>query len=90
MLQDTFGRGWIGAARAVLVLTADLGAATAVHGARGYRYALLEAGHLAQNLLLLATAADLPACPVAGFADAWLARELGLTGDELPTYAVVL
>ena len=36
---------------------------------RGYRFALLEAGHIAQNLLLTATALRLGAVPVGGFWD---------------------
>ena len=39
------------------------------YGLRGYRFALLEAGHLGQNLLLAAAAFDLAAVPVGGFYD---------------------
>jgi SagB-type dehydrogenase family enzyme len=39
------------------------------YGARAYRFALLEAGHAAQNFLLAATALGLAACPVGGFYD---------------------
>jgi len=36
---------------------------------RGYRFALLEAGHIAQNILLTATALGLSAVCVGGFWD---------------------
>lgn len=89
-VRAAFGRDWVQRARAVLVISVDLAVATEHHAVRGYRYALLEAGHLAQNLLLLATAADLPACPLGGFADATL-REVVERGDgEVILYAVVL
>jgi SagB-type dehydrogenase family enzyme len=39
------------------------------YGSRGYRYLLLEAGHMAQNLSLLATTLDVPHVPVGGFND---------------------
>jgi SagB-type dehydrogenase family enzyme len=40
------------------------------YGPRGYRFALLEAGHLVQNLLLTATALGLAAVPLGGYYDA--------------------
>ncbi|HET6447325.1 MAG TPA: SagB/ThcOx family dehydrogenase [candidate division Zixibacteria bacterium] len=39
------------------------------YGERGYRYALLEAGHVVQNLCLTATVTGLKACPIAGYYD---------------------
>ena len=39
------------------------------YGLRGYRFALLEAGHVGQNLLLAATALGLAPLPVGGFYD---------------------
>jgi SagB-type dehydrogenase family enzyme len=48
------------------------------YGEKSYRLALLEAGHLAQNLLLVAAALGLGTVPVCGFDDDGLAREAGL------------
>jgi SagB-type dehydrogenase family enzyme len=50
------------------------------YGLRGYRFTLLEAGHLGQNLLLAATALDLAALPVGGFYDRRVERVLGVDG----------
>lgn len=50
------------------------------YGARSYRFALLEAGHLAQNYLLAATALELSACPVGGFFDRTVDAFLGIDG----------
>lgn len=47
---------------------------------RGYRYMLLEAGHVAQNLYLLSTAHRLGALADGGFVDAAIDRLLGLDG----------
>lgn len=59
------------------------------YGLRGYRFALLECGHLAQNLLLAATALDLAAVPLGGFYDRRLDELLRIDGvNESVLYAV--
>jgi len=50
------------------------------YGSRAYRFALLEAGHVAQNFLLAATALGLAACPVGGFFDRRVDAFLGIDG----------
>lgn len=49
---------------------------------RAYRYILLEAGHIGQNLYLAATSLGLGACAVGAFRDDNLNGLLGLDGDE--------
>ena len=49
-------------------------------GDRGYRYALLEAGHLAQNIRLVATSLGLDSRSTARFSDTALNRLLDLDG----------
>ena len=56
-------------ASAVVFLTATFWRSRFKYGQRGYRFALLEAGHVAQNLLLAATALDLASVPLGGFFD---------------------
>ncbi len=58
------------------VITADLRNVCAKYGERGYRFALIEAGHLAQNLLLVAEAMNIKAVPLGGFYDNNLAKYL--------------
>ncbi len=61
------------------------------YGARGYRFALIEAGHLVQNALLAATALDLPALPVGGFYDRRLDGLIGADSlDQASVYALLL
>jgi SagB-type dehydrogenase family enzyme len=50
------------------------------YGPRGYRFALLEAGHVVQNLLLAATALGLASVPLGGFYDSRADRYLGVDG----------
>lgn len=53
----------------VLGIFANWGRMIAKYGDRGYRFALLEAGHAAQNILLTCTASRLVAVPIGGFLD---------------------
>jgi SagB-type dehydrogenase family enzyme len=50
-------------AAAVIAITGVFWRSRFKYGLRGYRFTLLEAGHLAQNLLLAATALEVAACP---------------------------
>ncbi len=52
------------------------------YGERGYRYLLLDAGHICQNLYLAAEAIDCGVCAIAAFEDTALNRLLGLDGKE--------
>ena len=59
------------------------------YGERSYRFALLEAGHVAQNALLVCATLELPARPFAGFLDDLATRAIDLSGLELvPLYFV--
>jgi SagB-type dehydrogenase family enzyme len=61
------------------------------YGPRGYRYILLEAGHVAQNLCLLAVEQDLGSLCMGGYADGELNRILGLSQlEEGVVYSVAV
>lgn len=78
-------------AAAVVVVTGVFRRSRCKYGLRGYRFALLEAGHLMHALLLLATAAGIAALPLGGFYDAALDRLVHADGvDESVLYAVAL
>jgi len=49
---------------------------------RTYRYALLEAGHLGQNVYLAATAMGMGACAVGAFLDDGLNAMLEVDGQQ--------
>ncbi|MFD7706645.1 SagB/ThcOx family dehydrogenase [Streptomyces sp. NPDC059786] len=55
--------------QALFLMVADLAKAGLRYGERSYRYALLEAGHMAQNLSLALSVAGVPCCPVGGIDD---------------------
>ena len=58
------------------------------YGARAYRLGHLEAGHLAQNLLLTACAEGRASVPWGGFFDQLVTTSLALPSEEVCTYAV--
>lgn len=63
----------------------------AKYGERGYRYVLLDAGHLAQNLYLESTVLDLGCCTIGGFLDDEANHLLGLDGlSESVVYLAVV
>ncbi len=75
----------------LLVLTGLFARTQKKYGERGYRFVLLDAGHLAQNILLACEDLGLAAISLGGFDDDGLARSLGLdTKKEAPVYAVLV
>lgn len=72
----------------VLVVTVTPARTRAKYGSRGVRYADLEAGHVAENVLLQAVALGLGAVVVGGFDDGAVASALTLPGGEEPRYLV--
>jgi SagB-type dehydrogenase family enzyme len=67
-------------AAVVLFQTALFGRNVFKYRDRGYRFALIEAGHVAQNLNLVATALGLGVWNVGGYIDAEIDRLLGIDG----------
>jgi SagB-type dehydrogenase family enzyme len=78
-------------AAALLAVTAMFWRSRFKYGLRGYRFALLEAGHLVQNAVLAAAALGLPALPLGGFYDRRLDALVGADGlDEASVCALLL
>ncbi len=77
-------------AAAIVLITAVFFRSTFKYGDRGYRFVLLEAGHLAQNANLVAQEMGLATTNVGGFADRAVDRHLGLDGLNESTLYVLL
>jgi len=60
------------------------------YGQRGYRYVWLDAGHLAQNLYLVADALGLGPVAIGAFFDEELNELLRLPRDEEAAYLVCI
>jgi len=81
----------IAKAPAVLVITGILSRTAWKYGSdRAWRYVNLEAGHAAQNVLLMATAMGLAGVPVGAFDDNTVMDLLGLPADHRPLYLLAL
>lgn len=65
-------------ANIILFLAAVFKRTQKKYGPRGYRYILLESGHLAQNVCLLAAEANLSTLCMGGYSDGQVNRLLGL------------
>jgi len=62
--------------------TADAYRMTWRYGERGYRYLLLDAGHVCQNLFLASEAAGCGVCPIGAFDDDTVNEILGIDGKD--------
>ncbi|MGE5230009.1 MAG: SagB/ThcOx family dehydrogenase [Deltaproteobacteria bacterium] len=71
-------------AQAVFVWTAVLERSRWKYGERFLRYVLLDAGHIAENVALAATALGLGTCQIAAFFDEEAADVLGVDPDAEP------
>jgi SagB-type dehydrogenase family enzyme len=78
-------------AAATVLVTGVFYRSTFKYGDRGYRFVLLEAGHLVQNACLAAAALGLGATPIGGYVDRDADRWLGLDGlSESTVYSFLV
>jgi SagB-type dehydrogenase family enzyme len=83
------GQSFLEAAGAVVLIVAVFERTLSKYGPRGYRYCLLEAGHVAQNFCLAAESRGLKSVCLGGFSDTRLNAALNLDGKrEAVVYAV--
>lgn len=75
---------WMAGAPLQLVITAEYSRMTVKYGWRGNRYAMIEAGHIGQNIFLQAEALGLKAGIVGAFNDKKLAAGMGIPGSHEP------
>ncbi len=71
-----------------LVISAVYGRTTGKYGERGIRYAQIEVGHAAQNIVLQATALDLGAVTIGAFDDVRVKALLAMPEEESPLYII--
>ena len=81
------GQPWVAEAALVCVISFAGGRSLPKYGDRGYRYALIEAGHVMQNLNLAAFGLGLGCVNLGGFYDDELATLAGIDIEhEIPLY----
>ena len=84
------GQQCIRESSAVVVIAAVYERMEQKYGRRGERYAKVEAGHAAQNILLQAVSQGIGAVPVGAFHDDDVRRFLSLPADHEPLYLIPL
>jgi SagB-type dehydrogenase family enzyme len=85
------GQNFLEQAGAVVLIGAAFERMLSKYGPRGYRYCLLEAGHVAQNFCLVAGSRGLRSVCLGGFGDTKLNAALHLDGKrEAIVYAVAV
>ena len=66
----------------VFIWTAIFNRSKCKYGQRAYRYIYLDAGHIAQNLVLASTSLNLGSCPIAALYDDEVNKIIGIDGFE--------
>lgn len=85
------GQSQLTEAPAILLISAVAERCLRKYGDRGYRYILLEAGHVAQNLNLAAAALGLGSCNIGGFFDLELGALLRIDPEqEIALYGIAV
>jgi SagB-type dehydrogenase family enzyme len=86
-----FGQTFVQQAGAVVLIAAIFERTLSKYGPRGYRYCLIEAGHIAQNLCLVASGRQLSSVCLGGYSDTKVNASLQLDGRRSAiVYAVAL
>jgi SagB-type dehydrogenase family enzyme len=90
LARAAFDQTSIEQAPGVLAIVARTSITATKYGARSERYCALEAGHVAQNVLLEATALGLDGVPVGAFDDDAVRKVLTLDSGQVPLYLIPL
>lgn len=86
--KAALAQNFIKNASVVFVITAQPGKTTLRYFGRGNRFISLEAGHVAQNVLLEAVSLGLAATPIGSFDDLYVGKILRLSKKQQPIYII--
>jgi SagB-type dehydrogenase family enzyme len=84
MVRASLSQAWMAKAPISFIITAEYKRVTAKYGKRGVRYAMIEAGHIGQNLFLQAGALGLKAGIVGAFHDKELIDVMNIPPSHEP------
>jgi len=84
LYEATYWQDWVRDAPISIVISAVYERTTSRYGERGIRYVVLEAGHVGQNIYLMATALGLGTVAIGAFNDKEVAMVIGVKrGEEI-------
>jgi SagB-type dehydrogenase family enzyme len=86
--QASLAQNFIAQAPACLIITVNAKKVRPKYGGRADRYLYIEAGHIAENVLLQSTSLGLASVPVGAFWDDIAKRVLSLPDDQDPVYLI--
>ncbi len=86
-ISEVFHSPYISSPSAVFIFTAVIPRSEIKYGINAYKFSLIEAGHMAQNLSLLCTKYNIGGCSVAGIIHDVVSETLDLIPEEVPIYA---
>lgn len=91
-ISRTFGRqDWILRSSVLIIITCVLDRNRIKYRDRGYRFSLIEAGHLGQNICLLAEKRKLGSCALGGYIDVEVDKLLDIQNTkEVTIYAIAV
>lgn len=90
-ISEFFSYEWVTDVSIVFIMTAVFERNQMKYGERGYRYILLEAGHIGQNIHLISEALQLKCCALGGTKDEHIDDLLDIDGmNESLVYAVAV
>lgn len=78
--EKYFGQSWVAQASCLIIITAIFRRNCVKYSNRGYRYVMIEVGHMGQNFYLNSAALDIACCTIGGFADKKLEKLLDIDG----------
>ncbi|HQJ07543.1 MAG TPA: SagB/ThcOx family dehydrogenase [Deltaproteobacteria bacterium] len=84
LARSCLSQTWMARAPVSLVICSDYGRITGKYGERGIRYAMIEAGHIAQNIFIEAAAIGLSAGIVGAFIDGEAIKAMGIPQSHTP------
>ena len=90
-IGEIFTYPWVKDAAVGIVMTAIFWKNRNKYGERGYRYILMEAGHIGQNMYLVSSALNLKCCALGGTRDENVEKLLDIDGvTESVVYALAI
>ena len=90
-IAKLFTYNWVQRASVVIILTGVFRRIKQKYGERGYRYVVLEAGHIGQNVYLASSELGLKCCELAGTHDGAIEKLLEIDGvTESVLHAIVI
>ena len=91
IFEKITGQDWVKDSSILIIITAIFKRTTRKYKERGWRYILFEAGHIAQNIYLIATHLGIKTCAIGGFLDNEIIHILDLDPNkELPIYIIAV